>query len=759
MTLYAHTHPAGRDHWEPLTTHLTEVAERAASFAKDFGGDRLACLAGLWHDLGKTSDAFQRDVLGAGNDEAAADAEDTPGGRRVNHSNAGAHHAMATLHPAVGPLIAYGILGHHGRLPDYQWGGSDAAFAARIDPTVCAIPDWHLPADLPAAATDPPSLLAGISFPEESRPAAFAAAFLARMLYSALVDADRLCTEAFINPERAAQRPAPHPTPQSLLGKLNAHLDVLRESRQSDPAPVDRHRAAVLAACRKAAANEPGFYSLTVPTGGGKTLASAAFALTHAAAHGQRRLLFALPYTSIIEQTAKTFRDVFGETQVLEHHSNLDPDHPRNKHFPRQLAAENFDAPVVVTTNVQFFESLFSAHGGTCRKLHRFANAVIVLDEAQSMPPDLLGPTLAALQELVRSYGSTVVLCTATQPVIHRREGFDIGIDEVTEIVPDPPALYRAMKRVDVQQAGALDDDTLADRIAAQPQALCIVNTKKHAAGLFALLHDRTDDPDACVHLSAAMCPAHRSHVLAAVRVRLKEGRPVRVISTTVIEAGVDVDFPTVYRALTGFDSIAQAAGRCNREGRRATGEVFVFRPADPKAAAPQNLNDAVSIATGLLEAHPDPLALDAINAYFERMYWQRKHRGDVPWDIHDVMGCFAAAGQYNFRQADDRYRWIDSQTTPILVPYGDTGKELVALLSTWSADEPPDYRLLRRAQRYVVSVYDHQLQAMLANTTLHAPESYHGRIHVLTNPAAYDGQALGLRTDVAGHDASGSVI
>ncbi len=520
---------------------------------------------------------------------------------------------------------------------------------------------------------------------------------------------------------------------------------------------MDKHRAEVLAACRTKATLPPGIFSLTVPTGGGKTLASMAFALTHARRHGQRRVVYALPYTSIIEQTAAIFSNVFGPDHVLEHHSNLDRDQLRRRSQAVEMAAENFDRPIVVTTNVQLYESLFSAHGSTCRKLHRLARSVIVLDEAQSIPPRLLKPTLAVLEELVRHYGCTVVLCTATQPAITRRDGFPIGITAVTEIVPDSRALYRAMSRVRVQPLGLIDDDTLATRLAEHPQVLCIVNTRRHAAELTRLLQSALPldvaSPDnlypPVVHLSAAMCPQHRSELVAQIRAALRAGRPLRVVSTQVIEAGVDVDFPVVYRALAGFDSIAQAAGRCNREGRADQGTVYLFQTAHRPALS---LIPHAAAAEELLDAHPDPLDLDAIDAYFRLIYFKRKHEGQAEWDSRDVMGCFGPDVQHQFRQADENFRWIDSATTNIVVPYGPEGRDLVMHLRT---DDQPDWQRLRTAQRYSVSAYGPQLQTLLDNTTAFAPEPFGSRFWVLTNPEAYD-DLLGLRLDVSGYQPEG---
>ena len=762
-TLYAHSRPGEPTaHWEPLHVHLQEVATRARQFGDRFGAGALARLAGLWHDLGKASEAFQRDVLGAHDDEAASDAEGDAarGGRRgVDHSTLGARVAALTLknHPA-GRLLAHVIAGHHGRLPDWDHPGPGRSLRDRLDPAAYRV---HPPMPMPPGLMDPVDAAAcniGLQPTDGPTPDAFQLAMLTRMLFSALVDADRLETEKFMNPDAARSRPGPIGI-DTLRDALGRYLDGLVASRPTGPSPVDAHRAAVLDRCRRRAADPPGLFSLTVPTGGGKTLASLGFALDHAAAHGLDRVVYALPFTSIIEQTADTFRRVFHDLPdhaVLEHHSNLDPDGPARRSLTAQLAAENFDSPVVVTTNVQLFESLFSSHAGTCRKLHRLAGSVIVLDEAQAIPPLLLRPVLTAIQELTRNYRCTVLLCTATQPAIHRREDFPIGLEGVREIIPDPRGLYHAMRRVEVSEVGPKTDDQLIRQLADHPQVLCIVNTRRHATQLAQSLQQHGE----VLHLSALMCPQHRSERVAEIRRRLSQNQPCRVVSTQVIEAGVDVDFPVVYRALAGFDSIAQAAGRCNREGRAHRGRVVVFTPeACHRPAA--SMRAHVEAAAELLDRHRgDLLSLQATADYFEHAYWRHRHEGQRPWDHRDVMGCFEMQHRpvLQFREADARFRWIDSVTTPVVVPYGPLGRELVHHLLT--ADQP-DWQLLRRAQRYSVSVYDHQLTQLRENTTVTPcfPDPRNAnptappappRFWALTNPEAYDPQ-LGLQLDAGG--------
>lgn len=748
---YAHT-VQGRppEEWEPLETHLGLVADGdgrmlgAAGFAEAWGARECGRLLGLWHDLGKYSDAFQaylRSTCGA-----VAHARARTG--RVDHATAGARLA-AERFGTVGRLLAYCLAGHHGGLPDAaDPSGGTAGLADRLKksiPPTDAAPEWLVQLPSPSA---PP-----IDFCPEPAKRAFQGAMLCRMLFSCLVDADFLATEHFMRPEQAAQRQGAQPAIAELLRALDEHL--ARMEANARDTPVNRSRREVLRACRAAAELSPGLFSLTVPTGGGKTLSSLAFALTHAQRHGQRRVIYAIPFTSIIEQNAAVFREALGSAGkhvVLEHHSNFEPaDDPGEADVEAQtpwhrLAAENWDAPLVVTTNVQLFESLFASRPARCRKLHRITHSVIILDECQTLPVTLLAPTLHMLEELCRNYGCTVVLCSATQPAVQQRADFRIGLTGVREIVSNPPKLYESLRRVDVEQRlGKLDDEAVVEGIAQHERVLCVVNTRGHAARLFAALRESPVGEDGVFHLSAQMCAAHRTEVLERIRERLDPDhpRPCRVISTQLIEAGVDVDFPVVYRAMTGLDSIAQAAGRCNREGRMQRGKVFVF---DTDVDPPGDLRLRRQIAAEVAPLHEDLLGLDAIDRFFRLSYWSRSS----DWDRGEVLECFAmsAAGpHFQFRQAAERYRLIPDVQQPVIVPYGRAGRNLVEQLRRMA--EPPGRGFDRRMQRYVVGLYDRQFK-QLCESQVVAP--YHERFWVLENKAAYD-KHLGLGTDAAGFD------
>ena len=757
---YAHTLESRPEtDWHPLEKHLRDTSRDAGTFASAFGAGAWGRLAGLWHDLGKFSDAFQAYL------RASVAKNDSHSGElsgRVDHSTAGAQHACRS--GKSGRLLAYCIAGHHAGLPDNE--GGEAGLAARLRKEVELIrdvPDSLLNPKLPA--------LPGLKLPTgaNAKRAGFSLGFFTRMLFSSLVDADFLDTEEFMDPSRKALRRGDRASCEEMLVRLNSHL--ADKQRQAADTHVNRVRREVLEACLSQARLAPGLFSLNVPTGGGKTLSSLAFALAHGAKYGLRRVVYAIPFTSIIEQTAEVFRKALGDlsAEVLEHHGNLPADDPVKQNERSRLASENFDASLIVTTNVQLFESLFAARPSRCRKLHRLAKSVIILDEAQTLPPKLLAPTLAALEELVNNYGATVVLCTATQPAIERREAFPIGLRDVRPLIDEPTRLHFALKRTDVTMLGATSNDELVEMLRYERQVLCIVNSRAHASDLFRLLND----PEA-IHLSASMCPAHRSEAIAEIRRRLNPevNAPCRVISTQVVEAGVDVDFPVVFRASAGLDSIAQASGRCNREGKLLDanghlqrGRVYIFEydaKAYPTSPLIQRAADCFrEVAPGHKE---DLLSPAAIEAFFRLHYWKIGGDGGHGWDQgadeQSIMDCFQCDAKdilhAQFRKAAEAYRLIDDAQIQVLVPHGEVGKRLIAELEGF--DESPEPHRLRdfdrRAQRYTVGVYERNLKTLLESGVLW---ECHKRYY-LANAEAYD-EKLGLRYDALGPDAERMVI
>lgn len=735
---YGHTLPdAPPSEWEPLEDHLAAVATRAAEFGGGLGingVDAWAETLGRWHDLGKYATAFQAKLY----DPTGVEAHLEGGGVRVNHSAAGAIHAVQSV-PVFGRLIAYAIAGHHTGLGDAE------KLSVRLAEPVH---DWreHAPTEwLAAPSIGPPP----VSIEHRcGKRLAFQAALFTRMLFSCLVDADRLETERFCDPAAAARRTPPPPL-DALSSVLTRRLDALVAG--AAPTQVNSKRGEVLEACRAAAAWSPGLFSLSVPTGGGKTFASLDFALRHAIQHDLRRVIVAIPFTSIIEQTAAVYRGVFGslgDGAVLEHHSNVDP---VKETWRNRLAAENWDAPLVVTTNVQLLETLFASRTTPCRKLHRIAQSVIVLDEAQTLPVGLLKPCLAALRELVTDYGCSIVLCTATQPALERRDDFPIGLNGVREIIPQPERLHAAMKRVACENLGPVDDDTLVERLKRSSSWLTIVNTKGHAAGLYRRLAGTAEAaPDDLFHLSTLMCGQHRHKTLTKIRARLKSGLPCRVVSTQLVEAGVDLDFPEVFRAMAGVDSIAQAAGRCNREGRLATpGRLWLFDPTDHQPGG--YLGATAATTRELLPDFPDPLDPAAVRRYFESHYWKRS--GDHAWDDPRVMDCFkeGAGLHYDFETAAERFRLIDDAAETVFVPYGK-GADLIARLRRGEVDR----LLLRKLGRYGVGLYPWQCQALVTDFDQTALALGY---RVLDNWSLYD-DSLGLLVDRPGFlDAERSVI
>ncbi len=675
----AHTASDGGDP-QTLADHLDGVAGLAASFAVPWGKPGWAAAAGAWHDLGKYAADVQHYLAHAG--EAS---------RGPDHSTAGAIHATDALR-ASGRLLAYVIAGHHAGLPDWDGvEGGNSTLKQRLAEKRGRL-DAVLASPIPVARLSRPSL--------EPLDRNSDLSLFVRMLFSTLIDADRLDTEAFASPEQSRQRRLPSPI-GTLAARLDEHLANLMA--RAPPTEVNGRRSALLQECRSAAAKSPGLFSLTAPTGLGKTLSGLAFALHHAKTHGLARVIYVAPYTSIIEQTADVFRDALGDDAVLEHHSNLEPDETLAGRAQR-LATENWDAAVVVTTAVQFFESLFSARPRRCRKLHRIANAVVFIDEVQLLPPDFLTPVLRTLDELTVRYRTSIVLSTATQPALDPRPGFPglSGPSGRREIVSDPPALHVAARRVRV----ILPDDlhattawqTLADRLLEHSSVLCILDRRADARALHALL------PIGAVHLSALMCGAHRARALVDVRARLKRGEAVRLVSTQLVEAGVDVDFPVVFRALAGLDSLAQAAGRCNREGKLIEGVLHVFVPPLPPPLG--HLRQAADLARLLLQRRPaDPFAPEMFNEFFRQFFWIKgdqldKHR------ICERLPRLPSDGGFAFRTASDLFRLIPDDEVPVLVPYGETGTTLIARFEALRGrPDAPRGDLYRRAQRFRVGV------------------------------------------------------
>ncbi|NTV07801.1 MAG: CRISPR-associated helicase Cas3' [Chlorobium limicola] len=658
---------------------------------------------------------------------------------RIDHSAAGA--ILATdKNKWIGRILGYLIAGHHTGLPDWhkEPGTKGDPLSERL-----SNPE-HL---MNALKGNPPENILNTALPS-SLPCKSQAGgtelvhLWIRMLYSCLVDADFLDTERFMNPEKSELRPN-----EVDLVMLRERLDVYMAAKENGAldTPVNRARKEILRECRdKGRSLEPGLFSLTVPTGGGKTLASLTFALEHAIRHGKKRIIVAIPYTSIIEQTAAVYREVFGDDNVLEHHSNLDP---ATETAESRLATENWDAPIIVTTNVQLFESLFAARSSACRKLHNIVNSVVVLDEAQMLPTDFLQPIVSVIKSLTVHFRASIVLCTATQPVLSGKigTGRDIlkGFAEgsVRELMPDPEKLFSVFQRVRVRMLGQAGEryewTEIARQLQEHEQVLCIVNTRKDCRELHAQM------PVGTVHLSALMCPEHRSKVISEVKSKLMTGELVRVVSTQLLEAGVDIDFPTVYRSFSGLDSIAQAAGRCNREGRLECGDVVVFNP--PKPSPSGRLMKAENAAQELFRTDPElasSLMPEAFSRYFIR-YFSGLNGFDTKQIMDLLAGNDALKYQIQFRTAAKRFKLIDDTLQHgIIVRYRDGKANIVALIDQLRFGGP-NRKLMRLLQRYAVNVYDPDLKQLRGKGLI---EEVNG-VWVQTADSLYD-PVFGLNID-----------
>ncbi len=672
-------HPDG----QPLKEHLESVSHLAASFLADPFLSRCAALCGLYHDAGKYKHDVQRHIQESNNERVD---HATMGGILLNERSPEPYKPCKTLLTAP-------ILGHHGGIPNAVRQEQRRSIEDRLrDP---------LPQDAArafdremgeaAAIGDPPK--PGLRATRETLP--FEWYMAARMVHSALVDADFLDTERFYDPEQAELR-GKRPALAGLVARYEAYMRALPQKGSAD---IHRIRAEIQAQCVRAAGLPQGFFSLSVPTGGGKTLSSLGFALNHAARHGNiRRIIYAIPFTSIIEQNADVFRGALGEDAVLEHHSAVAPPEEGTR---TDRASENWDAPLVVTTNVQLFESLFSNKPSTCRKLHRLQDSVIILDEMQALSDALLRPCLMALCSLVRNYRATVVICTATQP---NYDGVWPDAPQVTEIIPNPAALFESMRRTRVEYLGALEDDALVDRLLAHEQVLCIVNNRAHAQGLYRALGG---EENGAYHLSTMMCAEHRRSKLAVLRARLEAGERVRLVSTSLIEAGVDVDFPAVYRAIAGVDSIAQAAGRCNRGGHRPDpAPVYVFTPVGMKTPPETERLGSITLSD-VAPKYDDLLSREAIAKFFAIRFG-----AGADLDAKHILRDIAQQRdlKFAFETIANRFQMIQSAGEPLFIPYDGEARALLERLRGGRALGSA----LRKLQRYGVTIYAPQKKELI---------------------------------------------
>ena len=657
---------------QTVKEHLQGTAKLSAEFAKKFGKEEWGYCCGYLHDIGKYSVEFQHKIRENGNE-------------RIDHSTAGAKVCMET--GGIYPVMSYCIAGHHAGLPNYgssQDGGSEATIMGKMKKSLKDYSVYKDEIEIPKVTTVP------IAYGETKNPD-FALSVFIRMLYSCLVDADFLDTEAFMK-NGQIKRDAGESI-EILFQKLEKYVAKWLLNKEIDT--VNGRRTEILRNCLEAGKREKGLFHLTVPTGGGKTVASLAFALRHAVHNNMDRVIYVIPYTSIIEQNAQIFRSILGDENVLENHCNVDY-RDSEEWNPMKLAAENWDKPVVVTTNVQFFESLFGNKSSKCRKLHNIVNSVVIFDEVQMLPTDYLKPCVAMIEELVNSFEASVVLCTATQPAL--QPFFQSGIPAY-ELCPRLEEQFRFFKRTTFQNLDKISEEALIEKLSEEYQALCIVNTKKKAQVLYQALKGQ-----GVFHLSTSMYPKHRKRVLEEVRRCLNAGERCLVLSTSLVEAGVDLDFHSVYRQLAGIDSVIQAAGRCNREGKRSLEDsnVYVFQFEEQERILGQRKQ--IDAAKTLVSDGKDISALETIEEYFSFLY----HLKSSELDKKNIMGQFKGI-KCNFLKVAEDFKMIENDTKTVFIPVEEEAQDLLQQLKYQGFTKTS----MRKAGQYSVTLYDDVIEKM----------------------------------------------
>lgn len=670
---------------QTILEHLEGTAELAGSFASAFRCKEWGYGCGLLHDIGKYSDKFQKRLQG---------------GSITDHATAGAKE----LFYKNNYIGAYCICGHHaglldgGSLADV---GSEATLRGRMQKEVedyCAFQEEVVIPEFPMPVPLKPLGRGGFSL-----------SFFIRMLFSCLVDADFLDTERFMKAGDVSR--GEFDSIEFLQARLIQHVESWLQNK--DRGTVNGRRTEILEACLDAGKREQGLFQLTVPTGGGKTVSSLAFALEHAKEHHLSRIIYVIPYTSIIEQNAQVFKEILGSGNVLEDHSNVVYENPDELQSV-QLASENWECPVVVTTNVQFFESLFASKTSKCRKLHNIAESAIIFDEAQMLPVNYLKPCIQAISELVCNYRCTAVLCTATQPSLKQ---FFPPQMSITEICPDVAGQYEFFRRTVIRNAGELPEDELVAQIKERAQVLCILNSRKRVQRVYEALRKS----EGIFHLSTFMYPRHRKRLLAAIRDRLDRGLPVRLIATSLVEAGVDFDFQSVYRELAGVDSVIQAAGRCNREGKRPReqSETVIFTLEKREDIhIPQALKMPIEVAGQIAGQYEDISSPDAIEEYFKRLYHFRGEGLDTK-NIVGQMEDGTRSRLFPFASVARQFKLIENDTRTILIDLEPEAQELVARIRRGECSR----QLVRDAGQYCVNVYENDFEKLNGAGRLEAIE------------------------------------
>jgi len=679
-----------KEEWQSNLEHLVSVAENTSKFASVFDSSRLGYIKGLFHDYGKYSKPFQDRITGKSSE-------------RVDHSTAGCQYLISKMN-ILGHLLAYSISGHHGGLLDGR--SEDQCLEKRLNKELPScehglkeIGEIEFPTfdDLPLFMKK-----------AINRKDGFSVSFYVRMLLSCLVDADRLDAEKNTSKYKASHRPVwPEDIFHQMFKSLNDYINDM-EVRDSI---VNKQREMVRRDCLLAAVEKnKGFFSLTVPTGGGKTFSSLAFAILHAIVNKMDRIFYVIPLTSIIEQNAEEFRkalkkvsEALGKEVVLEHHCNFDTE---KAEYMIELTSENWDMPLVVTTSVRFYESLYSSSSSACRRLHNLVNSVIILDEAQTLAVDYIEPCLRGLKELVDNYDCSIVLCTATQPAINYKPEFHIGLHDVREIISDTKTLFDTLRRVNFVFLGNkwITDTELKNRLKMHDQVICIVNIRDHAKILYDMLI--ADGVKNVFHLSALMCPAHRKEVIKTVRKKFDNGEKCILVSTQIIEAGIDISSPVVYRAQAGLDSIIQAGGRCNRHGEIEKGTCYIFCSEHPYQEI--YFRDMAQCARTVIDLcedgkFDDITSTECVELYFRHYYLNKKGS----WDKKHILDNFHMYNNkdfpfgFQYKTASDDFSIIDEKSETIIVPWDKEGEELCQELRK----EKPTCRLLRKLQKFCFSL------------------------------------------------------
>lgn len=669
MNYIAHKRGESDNEVQLLLEHLKNVSELSKKFAECLNLSDYAEIIGILHDIGKYSNRFQQRING--NEKI-----------KVDHSTCGSQEAfkMKLL------MAAFCIAGHHGGIPDIGHRGdidTDSTLTGRLNRNTENYSAWHNEVES--------SKFKPISEPFTNDRIPYT--FILRFLFSCLVDADYLDTENFMS-NGAVSRDSGDELP-FLLSLLNNHI----EKWQNPSGKLNILRTNMLNECIEVGQKSSDkLFTLTVPTGGGKTISSMAFALNYAVKRRKKRIIYVIPYTSIIEQNAEVFRKIFGIKNVLENHSNVDlNNYDDETKVQMMLAAENWDSPIVVTTAVQFFESMFSNKPSKCRKIHNIADSVVIFDEAQMLPLDYLLPCATAIRQLADNYNSAVVLCTATQPNFQSILNLTDKKNEsqLTEICNSAENLTDDFRRVNFKYEGKLEDDEIALELKQCNQVLCIVNKKAHAQKIYSMIGESDEN----FHLSTYMYPAHRQKVLKKIKQRLDENKPCRVVSTSLIEAGVDIDFPTVYRAISGIDSILQAGGRCNRENKRNSFDcvVHIFNTDEVLSYQQTNTDAAMEV----IKKYGDKIYLpDAIKMYFNNLYYYRDI--DKTHKVFDKKGIINGLTNLEFESVAQKFKLIENDTKSLYIYTEENKKEIDDLRHGNYSKE-----LFRNLQKYVVNLYE----------------------------------------------------